>query len=506
MGSLLQKALGIKGATATGARVEGERVVIEVRPHKKKGCRCPRCGRRCAGYDAGRGEPRLWRAMDLARSPCFLEYAPRRVECPEHGVVTEAVPWARRGSRFARDFEDWVAWLAVRRAMSTVSELARVEWHTVGSICRRVYDELEAARGGPGFDGLRRIGIDETSYRKGYRYLTVVVDHDRGCLVWAHEGTGREVLSLFLDELTREQRRAIEVVTADGAKWIKSLVKRRCPQAGWVMDPFHVVQWANDALDEVRREEWREAKGAYDAARKRVAAAAAERAEEAGRAAAGEGEGGGDGGRRKRGGPGKGAAAGGRKPGKGRPGKSDLTPEEAEELESLKADAASVKGSRYSLVKNPEDLTDRQRGRLESLKDRAGSRLFRAWELKEDLRAVFKAATAGEAAALLEDWMRRAGRCRIKPVVEVEKKVRRRERDVLAAVELGIGNGRVEAINNKIKVTVRMGFGFRNVDNLLALLMLRCGDLKPSLPGRPVKEKRKEKGEKEGGEAAALAA
>ncbi|MZG29137.1 ISL3 family transposase, partial [Adlercreutzia equolifaciens] len=87
---------------------------------------------------------------------------------------TEAVPWARHGARFTRDFEDWVAWLAVRCTASAVSELARVEWHSVGGVCRRVYAELEAARGASRFDGVRRIGIDETSYKKGHKYVTVL--------------------------------------------------------------------------------------------------------------------------------------------------------------------------------------------------------------------------------------------------------------------------------------------------------------------------------------------
>ncbi len=120
-----------------------------------------------------------------------------------------------------------------------------------------------------------------------------------------------------------------------------------------------------------------------------------------------------------------------------------------------------------------------------------GSRLVRAWELKEDLRAVFRAADGSEAAELLDDWMHRAAYCKIAKVVAVEKKVRRRRDDIIAAVELGISNGRVEAINNKIKVTVRMGYGFRNTDNLVALLMLRCGDCQPQLPGRPVKARKK---------------
>jgi transposase len=437
MRSILRLALGLAKTVLLGARVEGDRVVVSVRPHESRRRRCPVCGRRCDVYDS-RPQPRRWRASDLARSMCFLEYRPARVRCPEHGVRVEDVPWARPGSRFTRDFEDRVAWLAVRCTASAVAEECRVEWHTVGGICRRVWRDLEAARGAGRFDGVRRIGVDETSYKKGHKYLTVVVDHDRGCLIWAHEGVGKEVLNLFLDELTREQRRAVEVVTADGARWIKSLVKRRCPNARWVMDPFHVVSWMNDALDAVRRDEWQVAKRAA-----RDAAPA-------------------------------------RRDGPGRPRKGEgATPE----ARALREAADAIKGSRYALVKNPEDLTESQAAKLDEVR-RAGSRLFRAWELKEDLRAVFAAGDPGRAEALLDDWPRRAAYCKIPQVVAVEKKVRRRRDDVVAAVDLGLSNARVEAVNNKIKVTVRMGYGFRNVDNLVGLLMLRCSDVRPSLPGR----------------------
>ena len=447
MAKILRYVLGLVKTVVLGVSIEGDSIVVRVRPHRREQLRCPVCGRRCECHDH---EPtRRWRAMDLARSKCYLEYRPARVSCPEHGTLVERVPWARRRSRFTRDFEDWVACLAVRCCMSAVARIARVEWHSVGGICKRVYDEVEAQRGVARFDGLRRIGIDETSYKRGHRYLTVVVDHDRGCLVWAHEGYGRDVLNLFLDELTREQRRAIEVVTADGAKWIKTLVRRRCPNARWVMDPFHVVEWANDALDRVRREEWQAAKAEARAVVPRT-------------------------GRR------------------GRPRRNEVAPEVAEEL---RARAASIKNSKYALVKNPEDLTESQRAKLAEVR-RAGGRLFRAWDLKEDLRAVFRAGSSAEAEALLDAWLRAAAYCRIKPVVEVEKKVRRRRADVIAAVELGIGNGRVESINNEIKVTVRMGYGFRNTDNLIALLMLRCSDEQPALPWEDRREEKRKRDER----------
>lgn len=447
MAKILRYVLGLVKTVVLGVSIDGDAMVVKVRPQRREQLRCPACGRRCECHDH---EPaRRWRAMDLARSMCHLEYLPARVRCPEHGALVERVPWARHRSRFARDFEDWAACLAVKCCMSAASRIARVEWHSVGGICRRVCDEIEAQRGSARLDGLRRIGIDETSYKKGHRYLTVVAGHDRGCLVWAHEGCGREVLSLFLDGLTREQRRGIEAVTADGAKWIRQLVKRRCPNARWAMDPFHVAEWMNGALDEARREEWQAAKAEARAAVPRSSR-------------------------------------------HGRPRKGEAAPEAAARPASR---ASSIKNSRYALVKSPEDLTERQKEKLAGLR-KAGGRLFTAWDLKEDLRAVFRAEDAHEAEALLAAWLHRAACCRIAPVVAAGKKVRRRRADVIAAVDLGIGNGRVESINQKIKVTIASGYGFRNTGNLIALVMLRCSDEQPALPWEGRREEKRKRDER----------
>lgn len=201
--------------------------------------------------------------MDIGAMPAYIEYAPARVKCPRHGVLTASVPWAEPGSRFTAEFEDQVAWLAVHCSMKSVSELMRIDWHTVGSICRKAERRLEEAEGGRcRFDGLVRIGIDETSYRKGHKYLTVVVDHDRGCVIWCGKGCGKKVLERFLSLLTREQRESIQVVTADGARWIAEAMAERCPNAERVMDPFHAVGWMEDVLDRLRRKEWNEARRA----------------------------------------------------------------------------------------------------------------------------------------------------------------------------------------------------------------------------------------------------
>lgn len=412
LNSLLKRALGLERTVVEGVRIEGDSIIVSVRP-RRAAARCPVCGRRCAAYD--RLRPRRWRAPDLGASRCYLEHAPVRARCPEHGARAAPVPWARcASSRFTSAFEDWVAWLALHMCRSALAELARVDWHTVGGICARVEASLEEADGRGRLDGLRRIGVDETSYKRGQRYMTVVVDHDRGRVVWACRGHGKDRLNEFLDLLTDGQREAIEVVTADGASWIADAVAERLPRAELAVDPFHAVSWATEALDALRREAWRELRRAP----------------------------------RRRGEP---------------------------------DPAAAVKGLRFPLLKNPEDLTGRQASALAELR-RTGSALWRAYLLKEGLRAVFRAGP-GEAADALDGWLAWACRSRIPRFVELSRKVRRKRRGILRSIELGVSNARVEAVNNKIKVAIRQGYGFRNIDNLIALVMLRCSDLKPVLPG-----------------------
>ncbi len=104
--------------------------------------------------------------------------------------------------------------------------------------------------------------------------------------------------------------------------------------------------------------------------------------------------------------------------------------------------------------------------------------------LKEGLRDVFKSADSEEACMRLRSWLSWACRSRIPEFVKLSRKVRKRKDAIVRAITLGVSNARIEAINNKIKLTVRMGYGFRNIDNLIALVMLRCSDLRPVLPGR----------------------
>ena len=241
---------------------EGDRtLVVSARPAKRARGRCSRCEKRCPYYDQGAGR-RRWRGLDLGIMKVFIEAPAPRVHCREHGVVVASVPWARPTSWFTRDFEDQTAWLAVHTNRSAVSELMRVSWRAVTRVVEVV--GTEARTRVDLLAGLRRIGIDEVSYRKGQKYLTVVVDHLSGRLVWMHAGRDAKTVELFFAMLGPERCKALDIVTADGAAWIEEAVREHAPQAVRCLDPFHIVQWATKALDQVRREVWNDLRGAAE--------------------------------------------------------------------------------------------------------------------------------------------------------------------------------------------------------------------------------------------------
>jgi transposase len=383
-------------------------VVVQVRPRRSSKRRCGRCARLAPGYDQGEGR-RRWRALDVGPVMCFLESDAPRVACPEHGPTVAQVPWARHGAGHSYAFDDTVAWLVTHTAKSTVCELLRVAWRTVGSIVERVVADGRA--GHDPFSGLTRIGIDEISYKKGHRYLLVVVDHDTERLVWAAAGANKANLNRFFDLLGDERCRKIRLVSADAAPWIGDVVRTRCVAANLCIDAFHVVAWATDALDEVRREVWNEAR---------------------------------------------------------RAGMTDH--------------ARELKGCRYALWKNPENLTGRQRRKLAWLST-VNHRLYRAYLLKEQLRLaiVWKGSVGLD---MLHEWLAWAARSRIRAFVELGRKIRRNLAGIEAAMYARLSNALIESTNTKLRVLHRMAYGFKKPEHLIALALLDRGGYRPPLPGR----------------------
>jgi transposase len=399
-------------------------VVARVRPRTRWTRRCGRCGRRSPGYDRGGGR-RRWRALDAGTVKVFVEADAVRVACRTHGVTVAAVPWARHVARATRAFKDTVAWLATQCSKTAVTALLRVAWRTVGSIIARVVAEIDGRV--DRFAGLRRIGIDEISYRKGHKYLTVVVDHDTGRLVWAHPGRDRATLGRFFDALGADRSRQLTHVSGDGAEWIGTVVARRAPRAVLCADPFHVVAWATQCLDDVRRQVWNDA-------------------------------------RRQAGG----TVAWGSHSGL----RYNLS----------RGDARRIQRSRWALWKNADDLTEHQRAKLAWIA-KTSPKLHRAYLLKEALRWVFTVkGDAGRQA--LGRWLAWAQRCRIDVFVALGRKIKRHLPAIHATLEHGLSNGLIESVNTRIRLLTRVAFGFHSPQPLIALAMLALGGYRPALPGR----------------------
>lgn len=173
---------------------------------------CPHCGHQTSARYDTRPVPSRWRHLDLGVWKVQIEATLRRLCCPTHGVVVEAVPFARAGAHLTADLDDLLAWLATRMDKTSVARLCRVSWRTVGRACGRVVaTSLDPGR----LDGLFRIGVDEISWRKHHKYLTLVVDHDRGCVVWGAKGKDSTTLDGFFDELGSARAALIEAVSLD---------------------------------------------------------------------------------------------------------------------------------------------------------------------------------------------------------------------------------------------------------------------------------------------------
>ena len=232
---------------------DDEVIVVSCRLRRNAALRCGVCERRSGRYDAGEGR-RRWRSLDAGTTRVFIEADAPRVRCRDHGVTVAAVPWARHGAGHTRAFDDQVAWLVTHTSKTAVVALMRIAWRTVGAIAARVVADAREVR--DPFDGLERIGIDEISYRRGHRYLMVVVDHDTGRLVWAKAGHDRPTLQEFFDLLGPERAAKIRLISADAAEWIGDCALTACENATLCLDPFHIVRWASQALDVVRRWVW----------------------------------------------------------------------------------------------------------------------------------------------------------------------------------------------------------------------------------------------------------
>jgi transposase len=430
--------LRLRDVWVKGVSFEPGRVVVEVALRRRRLC-CALCEFSTRARKDTRPVDSVWRHLDLGTWRLEIHCRRRRLCCPEHGVRAEAVPFARHGSEFTRDFECLVAWLATRTDKTTICRMLRIDWYTVGRIVERVCaDELDPDRLHDLFD----IGIDEVSWRKQRRYLTLVVDHRRRCVVWGAEGSGEKAADAFFAELDPQPRpspsgteppqiqaqspeqpdsggepqdpeppvgeraSALRAISLDMGPGYAKSARKHAPQATICIDSYHVVQLANRALDEVRRDYWNQLRSLGD-----------------------------------------------------------------------QQAAKRFKDARWVLLKRPENLTAKQTATYREL-EQAGGEIWRAYTLKEALRGIFAPGlTLGDVTILIDRFLSRAARSRLQPFIRLGQTIRKHRDGILAAIRLGITQGRTEALNNKVRLITRRAYGFHTAKAALALVLLTCGPI-----------------------------
>ena len=380
--------------------LDSDCIRVDVVPTLRKH-RCPQCNFATAGrYDS---DFRGWRHVALGRWRIELEYQICRLVCPSHGVITEAVPWAQPRSAFTTDFEDLVAWTARTMDKTAVTRLLHIAWATVGEVIQRVVQRKQDA---DRLNNLYVIGIDEVSYRKGHKYLTIIVDHLAGKPVYITEGRSQEAVGEFFDEIGPQRAQEVAAASMDMAAPYIAEVRARAPNAEIAFDPFHVVKLASEAVQEVRRSEVRDNK--------------------------------------------------------------DLPA------------AQVLKDARWSLLRAKESQTAQDQLRLSEVAA-LNKPVYRAYLLKEELRALYSCPMEA-AESHLDAWLSWASRSQLDPFIRVARTLRTYRDGVLAAIRLGLSNGRLEGINNKVGVIKRRAYGFHSAAALISMIFLCCSNLPISLP------------------------
>jgi transposase len=140
-----------------------------------------------------------------------------------------------------------------------------------------------------------------------------------------------------------------------------------------------------------------------------------------------------------------------------------------------------LKHVRWALRKNPDRLSDRQRVALATVQQ-TNKRLFRAYLLKEQLRALYRLDDPGDAPEHLAAWLAWASRSRLKPFVRLARSLRARRDGILAAVRLGLTNSRLEGLHSKVRLLSHRSFGFHSPDPLIALIYLCASGIEIALP------------------------
>ena len=231
-----------------------KKVEIELGWQWGQDAKCPECGRACSIHDCA--PERTWRHLDVMQFTTVLRARTPRAACPEHGVKTMTVPWAAPQGRFTLLFERFaVDVLLASGSVSQACALLGIGWETAQEIMRRAVERgLERRQ----LEGLKHLGMDEKSFRRGQSYITLLTDLAQSRVLDVVEERTGEAADQLWETLSPEQKQAVEAVAVDMWEPFIQTIQRQVPEADIVHDKFHVSKYLGDAVDQVRRQEHKE--------------------------------------------------------------------------------------------------------------------------------------------------------------------------------------------------------------------------------------------------------
>lgn len=233
---------------------EGEQAVLMIEIHERSNGKpiCSGCGKARPGYD--RLPPRRWEHVPLWGLAVLFEYAPRRVECPDCGVVVEAIPWSTGKHWATTSFMWFLARWAKRLSWQEVSEAFKTSWHQV---YRSVEMAVQWGIENRNLDGITAIGVDELQWRKGHEYLTLVYQIDEGCsrLLWTGLERSSKTLESFFSWFGELRTSKLRFICSDMYGGYLSVIAEKAKSALNILDRYHIAANLNKAIDKVRAQE-----------------------------------------------------------------------------------------------------------------------------------------------------------------------------------------------------------------------------------------------------------
>lgn len=363
-------------------RTEGDATEIALEPTEgPASCSC--CGKEVSTiYDS---RTRRLRDLSVFQLTTYLLVSRRRVLCPSCGVKVEELKWAQPYQRCTTRFAEYVAKLCEFLPVKQVAELLGLDWKTVKEIDRQA---LKRRFGQPDYADLRLLAVDEVSYKKHHKYLTVVLDLEKTRVVWVGQDRSKETLDRFFEEIGQERAEKIVAMAIDMWDPFLASIKEHAPQAAVVFDKFHVIAQYGRIIDRIRNEEYRKA---------------------------------------------------------------------------TEAQKPVLKGTKYLLLKNPENLKADQKLRLEELLN-LNQNLNTTYLLKEELARLWDYRNTWEAEKSLDRWIGLAQESGIQELIKFAKTLHHYREGLINHARWSINSAKLEGVNNKIKVIKRMAYGFHDVE------------------------------------------